>query len=1415
MITRSRSILALALALALALPLFSSAAEPLKQKVNLLDSIKSGNVVYHVNNSEKQTLKDPPEKIWSFMDNGQLKVSGRGFGYVRTKDVYKDYHLVIEYKFTGPTFGSRENKARDNGIFVHCHGPDGAYGGTWMAGIEAQIIEGGTGDILVLSPKLPDGTELTTSVTAEIGTDRDKEMIWKRGEPRKTITARRINWEKRDVDWKDEAGFRGRDDVESRLNEWTRMEVIAKGDTLQYFVNGVLVNECFECKPSEGYIFLQTEGAEMIVKRYELYPLGTYKEKWNPVSASGGSEVPVKASREAAISPAESQKLIEIDGNYEAQLVAAEPLVRDPVEITWDAQGRCYVADMIDYPLGPGPGLPPLSRIQQLIDDNKDGVYERAVTFADKMDHVQGLLPYKDGLIATTRTQILFVRDTNGDGIADERKPLVAGFNPNHSQLQVSAPRWGLDGCVYFNNGLDTKEIYPAESAGKKLNFARCNLRWDPGSGKLEPTTGFGQFGGSFDDWGRHFFCSNRNPVMFAVMPYEAVTRNPNAGITQGWEDIAPSGAESKINPLAITHTTADAHAGTHTAACGLGVYRGDLMPDLRGEIFVCEPTAQAIIRYHAEPNGASLKATRIGDHTEFLRSRDEWTRPVNVATGPDGALYVCDMYRQYIDHARFFPESFSTTHDMRLGEHHGRIYRIVPKGFAGSKTAKAASQAPKVPVLVNIDAPQKPKKGEVALYLGKPEEGMTLDGKPVTKENLKDKLEELKAHLDGRKLVVIADTSFKAGDLVAVMDIVYAANVGAGSKPAPTIRPIEPAPKDVKGLVAWLGHKNAWQRETAQRLLAENKPADLPASFSALLLDRKNYLARLHATWLLSTYYRNGGTPKVDLTGLDLGGWMEAKDTQDTPDKAARRLLNALIAFGWVARGEALVEAATTGMKRTKDGVVRVDPETVSGKPYKPRDREYAAFSENMMALAFRIGTNVWEGPFAGTMGPMRPHELFARSNFLATIVLGDEFKFMMTAPVLTGNADDPWMRRAVLSLNAPCKGQSVAMALKDQDFAKTYSSQKADTIRELTVACVADADPDDTRALLALTKREPGKLLWWKPALLQGISDGLPKSGGKLGVRNLTEFTSKAPDAYKDAATEITAILAQVDKVMTDSAAPMEQRLACLPLLPQRGWDKAEPIMRTLLADGQPLEISNAALALLKKFPADRTAPLLYELLPKLGPAARTDVVKVLTSNSKTVKDFFERIDRGELPKAFVDAETRWRYLRPNNPLYSLAEKIFGKPSNDRAAVITQYAGAVKQKGDATKGHQIFSSVCIACHRLKGEGVDVAPDITDVKIKEKEALLSDILDPNRMVEARWMAYQIDTKDARTVVGIISAETSSEVTIKMAGGITEAIPRANIAKMKSLDASLMPVGLEAGITKEQMADLLAYLKGE
>lgn len=1255
-----------------------SAAEVVKQKIDVLQAIKAGNVTYNIN--QKQTLHDPPDQIFALDPKGQLKVSGNGFGYVRTNEDYQDYHLVIDFMFTGPTMGSREGKARDNGLLVHSHGPDGAYGGTWMASIEAQIIEGGVGDILVLSPKLEDGTEVITSLSSELTLDRDKEKIWKKGEPRQTVTKGRINWEKRDVDWKDVAGFRGRDDVESRVKEWTRMEVIAKGDTLQYFVNGVLVNEAFDCKPSSGKICLQTEGAEMVVKRFELYPLGEFKEKWDPVQASGGSDIEVKASRETSWTPEQAQKSIELDGPYEVQLVAAEPLVRDPVEVTWDAQGRCYVADMIDYPLGAGPGKPPLSRIQQLIDEDGDGRYDRAITFADHVDHVQGLLPFRDGLVATTRTQILFIRDTNGDGVADERKPLVEGFNPNHSQLQVSAPRWGLDNCIYFNNGLDTKEIYPAGTPDAKSNFTRCNLRYVPATGKLEPTTGFGQFGGCFDDWGRHFFCSNRNPLMFAVMPYEAVTRNPNAGITQGWEDIAPSGPDSRVYPLQLTHTTADAHAGTNTASCGLGVYRGDLMPELKGNIFVPDPTGQLVTRYIVEPNGASLKAIRVGDHKEFFGSHDEWCRPVNVTTGPDGALYVCDMYRRYIDHARFFPEEFAKTHDMRQGENEGRIWRVVPKG----------------------------KKA----------------------------------------------------------------------------RKIEAAPKKVDELAKWLGHENAWQRETAQRLLVEMPDADVMKALTLLSKSETAAPSSMHAAGLIRALRERVGFNEEELTKIE-GNSMGASNESDMKLEIEGAASLMPVKSAAMVQQHTLLTVGSGIPRVAFFGILQCG--AVEGKDA----------TQEITAAARRFPDDIWIQRAVLSSSSQRAGRVLA--GLFSTEVSPQKGQF--------GKVEDPktqYQRKAI-----------GAIGPKVEDWEARYSAQKSDFIRLLISCAAADANAEDFVTGLSVLDRESGKLTWWKPALLQGLSEGLPKSGGKLGPKTLAQFTATPPERYKAVAAEITTLLGLVDNVMVDAKAPTEQRLACIPLLSQRSWDKAEPVMRALLDDSQPLEISTAAFALLKKFGADKTAPLLYELLPKLGPTQRLEAVKMLTSNGKTVKDFFERIDRGELPKAFVDAETRWRYLRPNNPMFELASKIFGSPSGDRAAVITAYHDAVKTKGDSAKGQQVFATICITCHKVKGQGVDVGPDITDVRIKEKEALLSDILDPNRMVEARWMAYQIDTKDGRVVAGLIAGETSTEVTVKMAGGITEVVPRANIAKMKSLDASLMPVGLEGGITKEQMADLLAFLKGE
>jgi hypothetical protein len=188
--------------------------------------------------------------------------------------------LILEFKWGEKTWGNRIDRARDSGLLLHCWGPDGGYGNTWMASIEAQIIEGGVGDILVLTGVDPlTGRAYPTSLTAETVKDRDGELVWKKGGARTTISAGRINWFGRDVDWEDKINFRGRDDVESRFGEWTKMEVIADGSKLVYKVNGIVVNEAVDVKPDSGRLLLQTEQAEIFVRRFELWPLEKVPQK--------------------------------------------------------------------------------------------------------------------------------------------------------------------------------------------------------------------------------------------------------------------------------------------------------------------------------------------------------------------------------------------------------------------------------------------------------------------------------------------------------------------------------------------------------------------------------------------------------------------------------------------------------------------------------------------------------------------------------------------------------------------------------------------------------------------------------------------------------------------------------------------------------------------------------------------------------------------------------------------------------------------------------------------------------------------------------------------------------------------------------------------------------------------------------
>jgi len=214
-----------------------------------------------------------PRQVFTVQD-GLLHISGDGLGYVRTNAAYRDYHLIVDFKWGPRTWGKRQQRAKDSGVLVHCVGPDGGFGGIFMAGIEAQIIEGGTGDFIVCSGKGSDGQPIEVSLACQTAPDRDGEAVWCPGGPASVFHKGRINWFGRDPDWADVLGYRGRRDVEHLDGQWNRLEVICDGRRVVNRLNGVIVNAGFDADPAAGQILIQTELAEIFIRRWELWPLG-------------------------------------------------------------------------------------------------------------------------------------------------------------------------------------------------------------------------------------------------------------------------------------------------------------------------------------------------------------------------------------------------------------------------------------------------------------------------------------------------------------------------------------------------------------------------------------------------------------------------------------------------------------------------------------------------------------------------------------------------------------------------------------------------------------------------------------------------------------------------------------------------------------------------------------------------------------------------------------------------------------------------------------------------------------------------------------------------------------------------------------------------------------------------------------
>ncbi|MFN0068627.1 MAG: PVC-type heme-binding CxxCH protein, partial [Limisphaerales bacterium] len=400
----------------------------------------------------------------------------------------------------------------------------------------------------------------------------------------------------------------------------------------------------------------------------------------------------------------------ELHPALELSLFAREPDVVDPVALCFDEFGRAYVAEMRDYPNGVGPDGKVGSTVRLLEDTDGNGSADKSTVFARDLSFATSVTPWRGGVLVTAPPDLLFLKDTDGDGVADVREVVLTGFRRGVSDSLVNGLRFHFDGWIHGANGGSGGTLSSPKRPGVQVKLGDRDFRFRPDTGEVELTshTG-GGFGLVFDDWGGSFTTYNINHIQQRVADADDYTRFPGSPPVETTHSISDHGDMARIFPVApaVTRPNHPEQAGHFSAAGGMGYIGHAAWPgNLPGSVLVCDVVGNLVHRDVLSPDGPVLRASRAPEEQdrEFLAGRDVNFRPVNLELGSDGALYLADMQREVIEHPDYIPKKTLAKQDVRAGDDRGRIYRIVPKG------------APKT-----RDLPGRAKPAELVLMLGSP----------------------------------------------------------------------------------------------------------------------------------------------------------------------------------------------------------------------------------------------------------------------------------------------------------------------------------------------------------------------------------------------------------------------------------------------------------------------------------------------------------------------------------------------------------------------------------------------------------------------------------------------------------------------------------------------------------------------
>ena len=1001
-------------------------------------------------------------------------------------------------------------------------------------------------------------------------------------------------------------------------------------------------------------------------------------------------------------SPEESLATIQLAPGLKAELVAAEPLIQDPVAFEWDVQGRLWVVQMGGYPNGAtdADGKPTSGgEIRVLEDVDNDGKYDKATTFLDGLNFPTGIHRWRNGVIVTDAPTIFYAEDTDGDLKADVRKTLYDGFVEGNQQHRVNGLRWGLDNWLHVANGdsggnvrvvgkVGEGDLFDDESKfrvvdrdpfdpvhevigpGRSVNIRGRDVRIQPDYGLIDTVSGQSQFGRCRDDWGNWFGGNNSRPMWHYSLDDRYIRRNPHAAAGDSRREIFDPPGASPVFPISNTMERFNDHdrANRFTSACSAMFYRDSLLgEEFAGDAFVCEPVHNLVSRRIVTEENGVFTARRSANEksSEFLASSDSWFRPVMVRTGPDGALWVADMYRFVIEHPEWIPSEWQEKLNLQAGNKMGRIYRIV--------------------------------RDENSACCGVANDEAT-GTSPGSDDRRRDWL----------------------------------------AKDWDEIPPAE--------MISRLSSPNGWWRDAAQRILVHRVEEKFDRStISELATKSPNPATRLQALCTLVA-------SKVPTS------YQTTIAAFDDTHPAVRRHAARLRGPSWQ------VFSANDPLKKDPLNSYRQLAGLVDDPDYLVR-----------MQLAYSADQ------FDPTVG---------------------------AATFIVKHSDDKNLIAAVFSSLDAANIEAVLDNVKSRS-----KPENGAMTRRLTVQAAALGRFDIvTRQLKQQLHR-----LWGE----EWVDSLEPTVDLFAEIRTHDNAWKRLKESKEWKQTSILGEIriheARIQKLVEDSTQPDQTRVAGIRFLAATGILAAEKLLwsDSLLNAQNPPKIQSAIIEALGQSDDSRVPNLLLSRWTILTPAVRRQIVDTLAQRNDWTLRLLESVDAGQVATNQLDAAQRERLVTHRDAgIRERAAKLFDvEASSDRQALIEEFEPVLKLASDETRGRVIFEKRCSSCHRLRGIGKSIGADLAALKDRTGNALLTAILDPNRAVEAKFLSYTAVTNAGKVVSGMLLSETGNSVTLVSTDGKEHVLLRKDLEQLVSSQRSLMPEGLEKDLSRQDIADVIAFVQ--